>query len=280
MRWLLVYLSLVAITPLFAHSLTTPEMLPTGVILTFFVLNVGSVSAIAFGLLYYFVGENQRVLALLQLEKYKSEQLLLNILPKEVADVLRDEEHTIAEQYDSVSILFADIVGFTPLSERMDAGEVVDLLNQVFSRFDALVDDHGVEKVRTIGDNYMVVAGAPRRRPNHAHTLAEVALEMMASLAEFSLPTGDRLQFRIGINSGPVVAGVIGTKKFQYDVWGDAVNVASRMESHGIPGKIQIGPATHELVRDRYQCVRRGSIDIKGKGSIDTWILEGRIESS
>jgi guanylate cyclase len=277
-RWLLVYLCLVAITPLVALDPGSAPTLSAGVRSVFFVLNVGSVSAIAFGLLYYFVGENQRVLELLRLEKYKSERLLLNILPKEVADVLRDEEHTIADQYDSVSILFADIVGFTPLSAKMDAEEIVGLLNQVFSHFDELVDEHGVEKVRTIGDNYMVVAGAPRRHPNHAHALAEVALGMMSFLDEFALPDGSRLQFRIGINTGPVVAGVIGIRKFQYDVWGDAVNVASRMESHGIPGKIQIGPATFALVQDRYRCVRRGSIDVKGKGRLDAWILEDRID--
>jgi guanylate cyclase len=276
-RWLLAYLCLVALTPLLTMESLGTATLPSGVISTFFVLNVGSVSAIAFGLLYYFVGENQRVLELLRLEKFKSERLLLNILPKEVADALKDDEQTIADQYDSVSILFADIVGFTPLSAKMDAEQVVGLLNQVFSHFDELVDDHGVEKVRTIGDNYMVVAGAPRRHPNHAHALAEVALGMMSFLDDFVLPDGNRLQFRIGINTGPVVAGVIGTRKFQYDVWGDAVNVASRMESHGIPGKIQIGPSTFELIRDRYRCVQRGSIDVKGKGTLDTWILEDRI---
>lgn len=278
-RWLLAYLCLVALTPLLTMESLGTATLPDGVVSTFFVLNVGSVSAIAFGLLYYFVGENQRVLELLRLEKFKSERLLLNILPKEVADVLKDDEQTIADQYDSVSILFADIVGFTPLSAKMDAEQVVGLLNQVFSHFDELVDDHGVEKVRTIGDNYMVVAGAPRRHPNHAHALAEVALGMMRFLDDFVLPDGSRLQFRIGINTGPVVAGVIGTRKFQYDVWGDAVNVASRMESHGIPGKIQIGPTTFELIRDRYRCVQRGSIEVKGKGTLDTWILEDRIGS-
>ena len=275
-RWLLVYLILVTVTAAVVPVVGVENGLPSWIILAFFVLNVGAVSAIAFGLLHYFVGENQRVLELLRLEKFKSERLLLNILPKEVADVLRDDE-TIADQFDSVSILFADIVGFTPLSERMEANEVVDLLNQVFSHFDDLVDEHGAEKVRTIGDNYMVVAGAPRRLPNHAQVLAEIALGMMTFLDRFTLPDGERLQFRIGINSGPVVAGVIGTRKFQYDVWGDAVNVASRMESHGIPGKIQIGPATFELIGDEYHCVRRGSIEVKGKGQLETWILEDRI---
>jgi len=276
-RWLIAYITLVLATWVIAPRVEVINSLPSWVILAFFVLNVGAVSAIAFGLLYYFVGENQRVLGLLRLEKEKSERLLLNILPKEVADVLKDDDQTIADQYDSVSILFADIVGFTPLSERMDPHAVVGLLNQVFSHFDAIVDLHGAEKLRTIGDNYMVVAGAPRLHANHAHALAEVALGMTSFLNDFTLPDGDRLQFRIGINTGPVIAGVIGTRKFQYDVWGDAVNVASRMESHGIPGKIQIGPTTFELVRDRYNCVRRGSVEIKGKGPIDTWILEDRI---
>ncbi|HEY5683897.1 MAG TPA: adenylate/guanylate cyclase domain-containing protein [Acidimicrobiia bacterium] len=272
--WLYVYLALVLLLWLLAPQVTPANDLPSWVILAFFVLNVGSVSAIAFGLLYHFVGENRRVLELLRLEKDKSERLLLNILPKEVADVLRDEGQTIAEKFDDVSILFADVVGFTPMSESMPAEDVVRLLNTLYSRFDELVEHYGVEKIRTIGDNYMVVAGAPRRRPNHAHALASMALDMMGFLDDFVAPNGSRLQFRIGINSGPVVAGVIGTAKFQYDVWGDAVNLASRMESHGVPGRIQIGPTTYEMIRDDFHCVARGTIDVKGKGEVPTWFVE------
>lgn len=278
-RWLLVYLILIAITAVAAPEVTITNELPGGVVIAFFVLNVGSVSTIAFGLLYYFVGENQRVLELLKLEKSKSERLLLNILPREVADALRGDETTIADHHEEVSVLFADIVGFTPMSESMEATAVVDLLNTVFSHFDGLVEHYAVEKVRTIGDNYMVVAGAPRQRPNHGEVMAEMALDMMAFLDDFSLPNGDRLQFRIGINSGSAVAGVIGTAKFQYDVWGESVNLASRMESHGVPGRIQIAPATYEIIRHEFDCRPRGPIEIKGVGVVETWFLVGRIEA-
>lgn len=278
-RWLLVYLILIAITAVAAPEVTVTNGLPPWVVIAFFLLNVGAVSTIVFGLLYYFVGENQRVLELLKLEKSKSERLLLNILPREVADALRGDETTIADHHDEVSVLFADIVGFTPMSESMEAVAVVELLNTVFSHFDGLVEDHAVEKVRTIGDNYMVVAGAPRPRPNHAQVLASMALDMMAFLDRFSLPNGDRLQFRIGINSGSAVAGVIGTAKFQYDVWGESVNLASRMESHGVPGKIQIAPATYEIIRHDFDCQPRGPIEIKGVGMVETWFVEGRIET-
>ncbi len=275
-RWLAVYLVLVVVVGLWAPTTQVPNQLPDAVIVTFYILNVGAVSSIAFGLLYYFVGENRRVLELLRLEKDKSERLLLNVLPREVADLLRDQEQTIAEQYDAVSILFADIVDFTPLSESMPPAEVVGLLNLIYSHFDRLVIRHGVEKVRTIGDNYMVVAGAPRRIPDHARALAAMALEMMEFVDDLP-PVGEsRIRFRIGINTGPVVAGVIGTTKFQYDVWGDAVNVASRLESHGEPGRIQIGRATMEALGDDFACEPRGTVEIKGKGVIQTWWLLGQ----
>jgi len=226
-------------------------------------------------MLYFFVGENQRVLGLLQLEKGKSDRLLLNVLPQDVAEVLRDGDETIAEQYESVSVMFADVVGFTPFAASMEPRRMVGLLNEVFSEFDALADRHGVEKIHTIGDGYMAVAGVPRRRHDHAQAVATMALEMLAWLEEHrsSLP-GD-LQFRIGINSGPVVAGVIGTSKFQYDVWGDAVNLASRMESQGVPGRIQVAPATQELLQHEFELTPRGPVEVKGKGAVETWFLEG-----
>ena len=274
-RWLVVYLALVVLVAVLAPYVTVENELPSAVILAFFVLNVGSVSAIAFGLLYYFTGENRRVLELLRLEKDKSERLLLNVLPRQIADTLRDHDQTIAERYDDVSILFADAVGFTPLSEELEPEAIVGLLNEIYTHFDELVHRYQVEKIRTIGDNYMVVAGAPSRRPDHATVLATMALDMVSYTEDLAASTEPHLRFRIGISSGPVVAGVIGTTKFQYDVWGDAVNTASRMESHGVPGRVQIGPATHALVKDHFRVEPRGSIEIKGKGTIETWLLDG-----
>jgi class 3 adenylate cyclase len=196
--------------------------------------------------------------------------LLLNILPREVTDELKSSGGTVARRFGEASILFADIVGFTSLSARMGAEETVGLLNRVFSFFDSLVDKYGLEKIRTIGDNYMVVAGVPRPSLDHADSLAAMALEMRDYAA--ALP----LELRIGLASGPVVAGVIGTKKFQYDVWGEAVNAASRMESHGLPGQIQITEAAYELLRRDFLCRPRGRISVKGIGPMDTWLLLGR----
>ena len=212
------------------------------------------------------------LLGRLAFEQKRSEGLLLNVLPAKVAAELKRRGETTARRYDSISVLFADIVGFTPMSMEMDAEEMVAELNRVFTFFDSLVGGHGCEKIRTMGDNYMVACGVPTPRPDHAHALARMALDMI----EFS--RDGRFQFRIGINSGPAVAGVIGSKKFQYDVWGDTVNTASRMESHGLPGRIQITGATYELIKDRYRCTRRGEIEVKGKGNLETWFLEGPLD--
>jgi guanylate cyclase len=206
----------------------------------------------------------------LSVERRRAEQLLLNVLPVEVASELKTRGRTTARRFDSVSVLFADIVGFTRLSESIPAEELIEELNVVFTRFDKLVARHGCEKIRTIGDNYMVGAGFPTALSDHAQALAEVALGMLESADQ------SRFQFRIGINSGPVIAGVIGTSKFQYDVWGDTVNTASRMESHGQPGRIQITEATYLLIRDEYACDPRGPLEVKSKGALNVWWLAGR----
>ena len=172
--------------------------------------------------------------------------------------------------------MFADVVGFTPFAATMEPRTMVEMLNEVFTQFDGLADRYGVEKIRTIGDGYMAVAGAPRRRSDHAQAIAEMTLDMLDWLEEHRRSEHGELQLRIGINSGPVVAGVIGTTKFQYDVWGDTVNMASRMESQGVPGRVQIGPATWELLKDEFVCSPRGSIDVKGKGPMETWFLDAR----
>ncbi len=251
--------------------------LPDWAILLFFVLNIGAASAVTFGLFRYFVSENRRIHELLEIEQDKSEALLSNVLPAAIAKILKDSDETVAEQYDSVSVLFADVVGFTPLAESLSANDLVEMLNTVFTRFDELVTGCRAEKIGTIGDSYMVVAGAPERHADHAEILATLALAMMDAVEQMTSAVAPDLEFRMGINTGPVVAGVIGTTRLQYDIWGDTVNLAARLESHGIPGKIQISQTTHDAVQDRFRCEHRGVIDIKGKGSIDTWFLEGPI---
>jgi adenylate cyclase len=213
-------------------------------------------------------------------ERQRSEALLLNILPREITEVLKTRSGTIAQRYPEASILFADIVGFTTLSAQMGAEEMVELLNETFSYFDSLVERYDLEKIRTIGDNYMVVAGVPRPCPDHAESLASMALGMQAYAAAPPSSGRSRPRLRIGISTGPVVAGVIGVKKFQFDVWGDAVNAASRMESQGLPGEIQVTRATYELIKDRFVCDPRGRIPVKGMGQMETWFLRGRREGS
>jgi adenylate cyclase len=214
------------------------------------------------------------LMAELDEEKSESERLLLNILPGAIAQRLKTEPGIIADRFDSVSVLFSDIVGFTPLAETLSAQQMVEWLNEVYSVFDALVQAHDVEKIRTIGDGYMVAAGVPFPRDDHAGALARLALDMKAHFATLPPVSGRRVSFRIGISSGPVVGGVIGTHKFQYDIWGDTVNTAARMESQGVPGRIQISAATHELISDGFICESRGAIEIKGKGEMETWFVE------
>jgi adenylate cyclase len=210
-------------------------------------------------------------------EQRKVVELLHNILPVPIASRLKDRRDTIAEGCEA-SVLFADIVGFTSYSSTATPQELVVLLDGVFSRFDDLVASHGLEKIKTIGDAYMVAAGVPVHRPDHAAALADLALDMRDLLAVDPLMTDRGLRMRIGLSSGPVVAGVIGKRKFAYDLWGDSVNTAARMESHGLPGEIQISEQTRELLGSRYDLVERGMIDVKGKGPMRTWLLRGRLE--
>ncbi len=222
------------------------------------------------------ITESKRAAEILRAERERSEQLLLNILPEPIADRLKRNPGSIADSFEEVTVLFADIVGFTELSASISATELVELLNQIFSGFDRLAEKHGLEKIKTIGDAYMVVGGLPVHRHDHAQAVADMALDMQREIASFSAATGCNVSIRTGINSGPVVAGVIGLKKFIYDLWGDAVNTASRMESHGIPGTIQLTAATYELLRDKYTCEERGVIHVKGKGEMLTYLLKGK----
>lgn len=235
---------------------------------------------LAFNQMYKRVYEEilQRKIAeqILRDEQEKSESLLLNILPSCIAKQLKEGQKNIADGFAEVTILFADMVGFTQLSEKISPSELVGLLNEIFSSFDRLTDKHDLEKIKTIGDAYMVVGGLPIPRDNNAEAIAEIALDMLTEIARFNLEKNLNLSIRIGINTGPVVAGVIGTKKFIYDLWGDAVNTASRMESHGIPNTIQVTEATYYLLRDKYLFKERGKILIKGKGEMNTYLLLSR----
>ncbi len=216
--------------------------------------------------------------ALIRIEQEKSDHLLLNILPESIANRLKQKEGCIADGFAEVTILFADIVGFTQLSSQISPTALVNLLNDIFSAFDRLTEIYGLEKIKTIGDAYMVASGLPMSRSDHADAIANMALGMQKEVNYFNQRHNANLNIRIGINSGEVVAGVIGTKKFIYDLWGDAVNTASRMESHGEAGRIQVSAATYKYLQDKYVLEERGIIQVKGKGEMVTYFLMGRRE--
>jgi class 3 adenylate cyclase len=207
-----------------------------------------------------------------EIERQKSEQLLLNILPAEIVEILKGENRVIADYHAETSVLFADLVDFTPMSVQMTPIELVELLNEVFSFFDVLVVKYQLEKIKTIGDCYMVASGAPRYRPDHAVALVRLALDMREYVERQKI-RGKNLSFRIGINSGPLVAGVIGRSKTIYDLWGDTVNTASRMESHGSGGCIQITEATYQLIQNDFICEPQGVVRVKGKGDMKVWYV-------
>lgn len=212
----------------------------------------------------------------LEAEQRQSERLLLNILPEAVARQLKKQHRTIAEHFPEVTVLFADIVGFTQMSANIPPDEMVDLLNTIFSAFDHLAERHGLEKIKTIGDAYMVVGGLPLEQANHVAAIADMSLEMQAAIADFNRDRQQNFSIRVGIHTGPVVAGVIGLKKFIYDLWGDTVNIASRMESHGLPGQIQVTEAVYTLLKEEYDFESRGLVAIKGKGDMITYLLRGK----
>ena len=268
--WFAAFAALVVVSGLIDPALSdgAPDI-PHGVIVTFFVLNLLGVAAVSFALLEYFVRARERALA-------QSDRLLLNILPEPVAARLKAEEGVIADDCAEVTVLFADIVDFTPLAARLSAAELVRLLDRVFAAWDAVAARIGVEKIKTIGDAYMVAAGIPLPRDDHVEAIAEMALEMLPAMANCAADTGMPLQVRVGIDTGPVVAGVIGRAKFIYDLWGDTVNTASRMESHAGAGTIQVTERVYERLRDRYRFEVRGAIDVKGKGVMQTYLLVGR----
>jgi len=239
---------------------------PTLARLLFVGVNILGPATIALGLVVFIDGERVRA-------KAESEALLLNVLPRPIADRLKRGERVIADHHDEVTALFADLAEFTPFAAQQTAARVVAVLNEIFSGFDSLAELFGLEKIKTIGDGYMVVAGAPEPRVDHASVILEMALEMHALAGRIEVTPGRKLQLRTGVASGPAVAGVIGHRKFSYDVWGDAVNLASRMESTGLPGRIQVASSTWQLCRDRYPFTPR-DVEVKGMGALRAYLLD------
>jgi class 3 adenylate cyclase len=275
LRWSLLLAAWFVVGPFLFRTLAEPEPLAR-------VLNDSVADAALFGAVLL-LGEAVRTRRALRLEHHlllaeqeKSERLLLNVLPASIAARLKDTDDVIADAFADVTVLFADIVDFTRHSQQIAPEQVVRVLNGLFSVFDQLAKQRGLEKIKTIGDAYMVVGGLPDPRPDHAVAVADMALAMREEVAGRLDPSGRPLAVRIGIDTGPVVAGVIGTSKFSYDLWGDTVNTASRMESHGVAGCIQVTARTYERLRDGYRFERRGPIHVKGKGEMVTYFLVAR----
>ena len=242
-----------------------------------FVLTTISACVMIFATVYYAMREVSRAEAAMEVEYGRSEALLANILPATIAARLKDPAHgVIADRYEDASILFADIAGFTERASHMPPAELVRFLDRLYTTFDRLVDRHGLEKIKTTGDSYMVVSGVPQSRADHVEALAALALDISRAVGDLRDPTGRPVPLRIGMASGPVVAGVVGARRFFYDVWGDAVNVASRMESTDPEGRIQVPQDVYERLRDRFELEERGDVEIKGKGVMHTWYLVGR----
>ena len=279
-RWFAAFVAVFLVSGIVGEVAGGQSALPSWFSSAMIALNVTVGGAVVFLLLAQFVRQREEALAALQVEQDRAETLLLNILPRSIAERLKADSATIADQFAAASILFADVVDFTPLSDSLQPAEVVGLLDHLFTHFDLLAERYGVEKIKTIGDAYMVAAGVPTPRADHARVMALMALDMRDAMRSDDAVGHLGLELRIGINSGPVVAGVIGRKRFLYDLWGDAVNMASRMESQGTPGEIQVTQATYELLRDEFELEPRGTVSIKGKGDVETWYLVGRPRAS
>lgn len=258
-------------------QLTVPDdtgLLPWSLMVTALVTNAVVSCGTLLLIASYVLGEIARAETAAEREYERSERLLTNILPLPIAARLKNEGNVvIADRHNEASILFADMEGFTAQASDTAPEDLVKFLNRVFSDFDRLVERHRLEKIKTTGDAYMVISGVPMSRPDHAQALAVLALEMREAATGWRDPRGRNVPIRIGISSGPVVAGVVGTRKFFYDVWGDAVNVAARMETTGVAGKIQISQDTYERLRDEFVLESRGEIEVKGKGMMPTWFL-------
>jgi len=271
-RWFIGFVCSFVLLGISGELFFPPAPVPHWFTTTMLALNVVGTGAIAFTVLASFANQRNAAVSALRMEQARSEALLTNVLPSKIAERLKGSSGSIADHVDSASVVFADIVGFTPLAQRLSPADVVATLDRLFSLFDGLVEQRGLEKIKTIGDCYMAAAGVPDPCADHAQRAALLALDMHEAMDEATNGVGS-LELRIGINSGPMTAGVIGRKRFLYDLWGDAVNTASRMESNGTPGRIQITRATYELVKDSFVCEERGTITVKGKGEMQTWYL-------
>jgi len=271
--WLGGYLCLLIVSGFLETHTQNTIPLPETLITILFVMNIGMVSSIIIALMGYFVTQKNLLFNLLKIEQTKSENLLLNILPKGIAARLKQGEVTIADNYESVSILFVDLVDFTPLSALCDPKTMVDKLGEIFLYFDQLVDKYKAEKVETVGDSYVIAAGLPIPRQDHAKIITQLALEIRTYFEQGVYLEHHRLNCRMGINSGPIMAGVIERKKISFNLWGDTINTASRMQSHGVPGQIQVSEDTYNLVKDDFICEPRGEIQIKGKGEMHVWLI-------
>jgi guanylate cyclase len=280
LHWLAAFLGLVFVSGFLEPRPLVSSSLPPVLVTLFFVLNIGAVSTIVITLLAYFVGQKNLLFGLLRAEQAKSESLLLNILPKHVATRLKQGEEMIADQYDSVSILFVDLVDFTPLSATSEPKAMLALLGDIFSYFDQLVEKYGVSKIETVGDSYMMAAGLPTPCENHAALITHLALDIRTYFERGVFLEGQPVHCRMGINSGPIMEGVIERKKISYNVWGDTVNIASRMQSHGVPGQIQVSESTYELIKHDFDCESRGTINVKGKGEMEVWLVRSAKETS
>ena len=253
------------------QMLTTPENLACFVSNNFFFLSANLIGMTSCYFLERYARHDFEQRLQLERERNRSEELLCNILPHEVAASLKESPTIVAAHYDSASILFADIVDFSLLARRLEPIEVVQLLNEVFSLMDGFAESHGLEKIKTIGDCHMVAAGVPRAHRDHAVGLTRMALDVLGAVSARTFAGGRPITLRIGLNAGPVAAGVIGRRKFTYDVWGDTVNLVSRMQSQGTPNAVQITRAMYELIRHRFVCEPRGTVGIKGCGEVEVW---------
>ena len=273
-RWFVGYAVIVMVGTLIDPYVRAPNNLPQVMITVLVINNILIMSGIAFAALYYFMRQRDEAYSLLGIEQAKSESLLLNILPPDIAKRLKAGEETIADHHEAVTILFMDIVNFTPLSAATSPKTMVDLLSAMFSQFDQWVEEYNVQKIETVGDSYMVAAGLSHQRLDHAQAVARLALDIRSYFERGVFLDGQRLTCRIGINSGPVTAGVIERKKIAYHVWGDTVNTASRMQSHGLPNQIQVSQSTYQLIKNEFHCESRGAIYIKGKGDMQVWLVQ------